>query len=329
MANHPLARRVQLPGGKGRAKLMKVNFNGNYEQVKWILNTPAQPVKRGPEDFAKLLASVSPSAQGAEKTKVKADESKAEPEKTLQGGPLARFKPPEPELKPPEFFGRIDSNSAESAVNDLPHDVKPSLQPPRILKAQRVSETEATKLGKLSLEQRIQEVKSLVEAAGKKHAIDPALGLAVVANESSFDPNAVSSDGFNTKGLFQLLDSTGKDMVERLDVKARYNPFNPPLNVELGVGYLRYLHDIFSNETELPNKMKTAPAANSASLEKLAVAAFNAGEGRVASAQSRALAAGRDPGKYDDIQSYLPESTQKYVDRVMLARGRFEARFID
>jgi len=173
------------------------------------------------------------------------------------------------------------------------------------------------------------EVKSIVANAGKKHAIDPALGMAVVANESSFDPYAISSDGFNSKGLFQLLDTTGKDMIERLDVRARYNPFNPHMNVELGIGYLRYLHDIFNAETELPNKMKTQIAANSSSLEKLAVAAFNAGEGRVASAQARAEKAGKDPGIYENIRSYLPEITQQYVDRVMASRGAFEGRFID
>ena len=118
-------------------------------------------------------------------------------------------------------------------------------------------------------------------------------------------------------------------MKERLDVKARYNPFNPGLNVELGIGYLRRLHDIFSTETELPNRIKTIPAANSSSLEKLAVAAFNAGEGRVASAQARALKAGKQAGIYEEIREYLPEITQQYVDRVMVSRATFESRFID
>ena len=147
--------------------------------------------------------------------------------------------------------------------------------------------------------------------------------MAVVARESSFNPKAVSSDGHASKGLFQLLDRTGRDLLNRLGLESEYKPFDPEQNVYLGVGYLRHLHDIFSKETELPNRTTTVVAANTSSLEKLAVAAFNAGEGRVASAQQRALQAGKDPSQYDHIEDYLPESTQQYVSRVLEAKAQF------
>ena len=48
-----------------------------------------------------------------------------------------------------------------------------------------------------------------------------------------------------------------------------------------------------------------------------AIAAFNAGEGRVARAQARAAAAGRDPTSFGDVRPYLPHITQAYVHRVV------------
>ncbi|NMC64028.1 MAG: transglycosylase SLT domain-containing protein [SAR324 cluster bacterium] len=311
---------------------MKINFSGTYEQTRKLITAPAQKAEKSPEDFSKLLGSISPKEQ--QHAKITTEKSlmtrQTLPSQRQIHEAMARYNAPEPELKYPESIAGPVKLEAPVDVNNSPESVKTSegLQP-KILKARRISSKEADRLESLSLNERMAEVKSIVAKAGKKHAVDPALGMAVVANESSFDPYAISSDGFNSKGLFQLLDTTGKDMIERLDVRARYNPFNPHMNVELGIGYLRYLHDIFNTETELPNKMRTQIAANSSSLEKLAVAAFNAGEGRVASAQARAKRAGKDPGIYENIKSYLPEITQQYVDRVMASRGAFEGRFID
>jgi soluble lytic murein transglycosylase-like protein len=148
--------------------------------------------------------------------------------------------------------------------------------------------------------------------------------MAVVKTESAFNPMAVSTDGHSSKGLFQLLDSTGKTLLTRAGTPERpYDPFNPDLNMELGTSYLRYLHDIFQTPTDLPNDHRTRSAADKASLEKLAVAAFNAGEGRVASAQHRAERAGKDPSHYDEVAPYLPESTRNYVSRVISGKKLF------
>ena len=172
------------------------------------------------------------------------------------------------------------------------------------------------------------EVQRLVRTAGLKHGIDPLLGMAVMKAESSFDANAVSSDGHASKGLFQLLDQTGKQLLEKAGTATHYDPFNPELNVDLGVTYLRHLHDVFSRPSQLSNGITTSAAANSSSLEKLAVAAFNAGEGRVASAQRRAIRDGKDPGEYDHVEAYLPGSTQEYVTRVMALREQMDGAAI-
>jgi soluble lytic murein transglycosylase-like protein len=59
-------------------------------------------------------------------------------------------------------------------------------------------------------------------------------------------------------------------------------------------------------------------------LEKLAVAAFNTGEGNVARAQDRAAASGEDPAAFSSVEPYLPPQTKAYVERVVGYRQDFE-----
>jgi len=140
--------------------------------------------------------------------------------------------------------------------------------------------------------------------------------MAIAQTESSFQPTAVSRDGHASKGIFQLLDSTGKDMLGHTGLDESYDPFDPAQNAYLGVGYLRRLHDIFSVETKLSGRTRTTPAASAQHLEKLAVAAFNAGEGSVARAQAKAKSLGKDPSDYSSVEPYLPASTRLYVRKV-------------
>lgn len=159
-------------------------------------------------------------------------------------------------------------------------------------------------------------IEQIIQHAGKKHGIAGELSLAVAQAESSLRPTAVSRDGHRTKGLFQLKDSTGMELARSLAPGAKYDPFDAKLNANLGVGYLKQLHDMFREPTILTRNLKTIPARSAEDLEKLAVAGFNAGQGRVARAQQKALAAGRDPSLYESVAPYLPASTRDYVKRV-------------
>jgi Transglycosylase SLT domain len=168
------------------------------------------------------------------------------------------------------------------------------------------------------------EIASRISLASQKLGLDPALAMSVVHAESGFNVRAVSADGHNSKGLFQLLDSTGKTLLSRAgDNEREYDPFDPDLNTELGTSYLRYLHDIFRTPTQLSGSRMTKSAADEQSLEQLAVAAFNAGEGRVASAQLRTERAGKDPAHYDNVAPFLPRSTREYVARVVRGKRLF------
>jgi soluble lytic murein transglycosylase-like protein len=288
---------------------MKVNFFARYEEVSRLIGASAEPVPKPVENknFDTLLE---PKAETAPLPP--APNAQQLPELTVD--PLASLRLELPSTTRPDLT---------PAVPELPIEVVPDsvvgIPPtPRIVGAQRL---EASKVSYQP--ERMAAVRKLVEDAGQKFGVDPTLSMAVVSRESSFNPKAVSSDGHESKGLFQLLDRTGQDLQKRFGFDQPYNPFDPEQNVYLGVGYLRYLHDIFSKGSDLPNDLRTHPAANSSSLEKLALAAFNAGEGRVASAQHRARRDGKNPAQYEAIQDYLPESTREYVTKVLDSKARF------
>jgi soluble lytic murein transglycosylase-like protein len=116
-------------------------------------------------------------------------------------------------------------------------------------------------------------VNELVANIARRHEVEPSLVDSIIRVESNYNPNAVSSAG--AMGLMQLIPSTAR----RFGVN---NTFRPEQNIEGGVRYLKYLMQLYNGD------------------ERLALAAYNAGEGAVA--------------KYKGIPPY-PE-TQNYVYQV-------------
>jgi hypothetical protein len=122
-----------------------------------------------------------------------------------------------------------------------------------------------------------QRVSEVVEAVAKQHAVDPLLVHSVIQAESNYDPFAVSSKG--AQGMMQLMPSTAR----RFGVR---NSFDFADNIDGGVRYLRYLLDLFQDE-------------------KLAVAAYNAGE------QAVVRYGGVPP--YPETKSYVRNVTASYA----------------
>ena len=114
--------------------------------------------------------------------------------------------------------------------------------------------------------------------------------------ESSFDPDAESPVG--AAGLFQLMLPTAKQYgLRRWPFDQRYQP-EP--SARAAAKYLRALHRHFGNWT-------------------LAVAAYNAGEGRVGG-----LLRKYNARTYEQIAAKLPAETQMYVPKVEAALARRE-----
>ena len=105
--------------------------------------------------------------------------------------------------------------------------------------------------------------------------------------ESSFDPRALSPDG--AAGLFQLMPATAKRF--GLTLRLPDQRYQPEPSATAAAKFLRLLHDHFKDW-------------------RLALAAYNAGEGTVERLLDRHKAR-----TYDAIAPHLPAETQMYVPR--------------
>jgi membrane-bound lytic murein transglycosylase D len=106
--------------------------------------------------------------------------------------------------------------------------------------------------------------------------------------ESSFDRRARSPAG--AAGLFQLMPDTAKRF--GLSLWPRDQRYQPEPSATASAQYLKYLYDRFKDW-------------------RLALAAYNAGEGTVQKLLDR-----YKTGNYDVIAEHLPAEAQMYVPRV-------------
>ncbi len=114
----------------------------------------------------------------------------------------------------------------------------------------------------------------LITVTSRRYGLDPLLVLAMVEAESSFDPNAISVAG--AVGLMQVMPSTAA-------LYTADDPFDPTVNLDVGVRYLRALLKQFDGDSAL------------------ALAAYNAGPGNVL--------------RYEGVPPF--RETRRYVERVM------------
>ena len=99
-----------------------------------------------------------------------------------------------------------------------------------------------------------QSIDQLIRTNGSRFGVDPYLVFLVIEQESQFHPRALSPKG--ARGLMQLMPGTAR----RFGVT---RPFEPSENIRAGTQYLRDLLKMFNGQVDL------------------ALASYNAGEGRV------------------------------------------------
>lgn len=130
----------------------------------------------------------------------------------------------------------------------------------------------------------------LIQTASAKYGVPVDLIKAVIDTESSFNPNVVSSAG--AKGLMQLMDGTARGL-------GVSDSFDPAQNIDGGVRYLSYQLKRFDGQ------------------EKMALAAYNAGPGRVIS-----LGVSNDRELLEKL-TLLPKETQSYITKIERARAQY------
>jgi len=105
--------------------------------------------------------------------------------------------------------------------------------------------------------------RELIMEYAEAYGVDPYLVVAIIRNESKFNPEAVSRK--EARGLMQIAPITGEWASEKLEIED-YRPdrlHEPRLNIQIGCWYLGILQDQFSRNISLM------------------VAAYNAGNGNV------------------------------------------------
>jgi|GEM_PF-2028070 len=167
---------------------------------------------------------------------------------------------------------------------------------------------------------------NMIQSSSLKDGVDPVVAIAVARAESGeskgndrrieLNPYAVNHDS-GCKGLFQLKDQTGRRFHKDLIFEENYNPFNLSQNIQIGVRYMKYLENIFSEKTILSKNLSTIAVKNPSERKQFFIAAYNAGEGRVAMAQKMAKQKGKDPEIFKNIETYLPKATRLYVRKVL------------
>lgn len=125
-------------------------------------------------------------------------------------------------------------------------------------------------------------IEGAIESAARSTGLDSDLIRAVIRAESSFRTDAVSGKG--AMGLMQLMPKTAEEM-------GVTNPFDARQNVMGGSAYLKKLTNRFGDL-------------------RLALAAYNTGQGRIA---SLGITDAGDPEQYERISS----GVRSYVDRVL------------
>ena len=139
----------------------------------------------------------------------------------------------------------------------------------------------------------------LPEARSAKYAVHPAFNHGIMRQESAFDQYAKSHAG--ARGLMQLMPPTAKETAQRAGFpysKARLTS-DPNYNMTLGSLYIKQMLDRFDGN------------------RTLAIAAYNAGPGRV-SGWLKEIGDPRDPNidEADWIETIPVYETRNYVHRV-------------
>lgn len=133
-----------------------------------------------------------------------------------------------------------------------------------------------------------------VKEYSRLYGIDYKLVLAIIRQESMFNHDVVSSKG--ATGLMQLMPFTHMEVAEKLELE---NLDLPEVNIRSGIYYFARLGELFTGST---TKDKLS----------LALAAYNAGPGRIYDAQDIAAYLREDPNDWQVIEKMLPLLSKRY-----------------
>ncbi len=179
------------------------------------------------------------------------------------------------------------------------------------------------------LERETPHKRNALENASRHFAEKDALTVntleAIYAQESSFGESRRKRGSKGAAGDFQLEKDTARRMGLKVTVKndERFDVDNASA---ASAKYLKMQDRAFSKKTLLSKDISTIPVDDPFERKNFAIAAFNAGEGRIAQAQKLAKDDGKNPAKWDNVKKFLKSAgatdgkvneVQEYVDNVL------------
>ena len=132
-----------------------------------------------------------------------------------------------------------------------------------------------------------------IREVSEEYGLEPAFVASVVYAESRFRPDAESHQG--AYGLMQIIPATADFIAGRSGIRGDYR--EPEVNLRMGAWYLNYLEGRYRGD------------------ERLMLAAYNSGEGRVDAWIS--------DGGFDVAEDIPFSETREYVDDVLEARHTY------
>ena len=135
----------------------------------------------------------------------------------------------------------------------------------------------------------------------RRNGLDPYTIMGLIHQESYFDANAKSAVG--ATGLMQLMPATAKELAGRFHIAPRLD--NPETNIHLGSAHFKMLVKLFNGS------------------DQLAIASYNAGQGRV---QQWRRAAPNKP--MDEFLESIPfHETRTYVKHVVMIASSYKRMY--
>jgi soluble lytic murein transglycosylase-like protein/tetratricopeptide (TPR) repeat protein len=140
-----------------------------------------------------------------------------------------------------------------------------------------------------------------IRSYSKKNDLDPFTVMGLIHQESYFNPKAKSNVG--AMGLMQLMPATGKELAGRFHIAPRLD--NPETNIRLGTAHFKGLVNLFNGSDDL------------------AIASYNAGQGRVQ--QWRRAAPSKPLDEF--IESIPYHETRTYVKHVVMIASSYRRMY--
>jgi soluble lytic murein transglycosylase-like protein len=133
------------------------------------------------------------------------------------------------------------------------------------------------------------------------NGVDRFTVMGLIHQESYFNPRAKSAVG--ATGLMQLMPATGRELAGRFHISPRLD--NPETNIRLGTAHFKMLVNLFNGSNEL------------------AIASYNAGQGRVM--QWRRAALGKPMDEF--IEAIPFRETRTYVKHVVMLASTYKRMY--